>query len=116
MPNIGMLAISIDAEDFSTAAVHGQQIIIDMVRCVVEVGHQSWDFALGDIERDLVCAGGLGMALWGGHGEEPGLTLRSSQLVKDDGDKPSKPDSRRDSSLVVDSESCFACSLDDLSW
>lgn len=116
MPNIGMLAISIDAEDFSTAAVHGQQIIIDMERCVVEVGHQSWNFALGDIERDLVRAGGLGMALWGGHGEEPGPTPRSSQVVKDGGDKTSTSDTRRDSSLVMDSESCFACSLDDLSW
>lgn len=116
MPNIGMLAISIDADDFSAAAVHGQQIIIDMERRVVEVGHQSWEFALGDIERDLVRAGGLGMALWGGHGEEPGPTPRSSQVVKDGGDKLLGPDSRRDSSLVMDSESCFACSLDDLSW
>ncbi|KAK4946094.1 hypothetical protein LTR10_014896 [Elasticomyces elasticus] len=58
-PNIGLLGIIIEEEEFHHLATQGKAISIDLSSCQVRCGGRSFCFQLSTMEKSLIAAGGL---------------------------------------------------------
>lgn len=58
-PNIGLLGIVIEDDDFYAVAQHGTEINIDLDNSEVRCGGKAFHFQLSEMEKQLIAAGGL---------------------------------------------------------
>ena len=61
-PNIGLLGIVMDDDDFHALAADGAEIEVDLDRKQVRVAEKTFSFKLDDMELALVEHGGMGAA------------------------------------------------------
>lgn len=58
-PNIGLLGIRIDDDEFFAAASNGADILIDLADNTVTCGGKTWSFQLSEMAKQLTNIGGL---------------------------------------------------------
>lgn len=58
-PNLGLLGITLDNEEFWQTAQQGEEITVDTENCHVRCGGKEFSFQLSEMEKQLISAGGL---------------------------------------------------------